>query len=311
MPAPATTRSPITAPKPRSTAAAATIRSILNASGGVTAINLAVNAGADETTGDTVAVINFQNVNASLFTTALTVTGSAGANVIIDGDRAPTRSTAAAAPIRSTPAPATTRSTITARKPRSTAAPASTRSCSAPASRSTWPMRRTRPAAIRPVRTSRTSTPAALAPVSLTGLDRREHADRRRRQRHDRRLRRRRYDRGGRRRRHGLLSRPRSLDRRRRRAPTRWSCSPRAATRRSISRSPPASTRPPAMRRGLQLPEPRRQRADQRARGHRLVFGQHDRHGRRRRHDRRRRRPRHDRGGRRQRHRRPIMARRP
>ena len=58
---------------------------VLAATGGVTAINLAVAAGADQTTGDSVSVSNFENVNASIFTTALTVTGSSAANTITTG----------------------------------------------------------------------------------------------------------------------------------------------------------------------------------------------------------------------------------
>ena len=56
---------------------------ILSASGATTAINLAVSAGTDQTTGDTVAVTNFQSVNAGALSTALTLTGSTGANTII------------------------------------------------------------------------------------------------------------------------------------------------------------------------------------------------------------------------------------
>jgi len=40
---------------------------------------------ADQTTGDSVAIANFENVNASIFTTALTVTGSSVANSITTG----------------------------------------------------------------------------------------------------------------------------------------------------------------------------------------------------------------------------------
>ena len=58
---------------------------VLAATGGITAINLAVAAGADQTTGDSVSVANFENINAGIFTTALTVTGSSAANAITTG----------------------------------------------------------------------------------------------------------------------------------------------------------------------------------------------------------------------------------
>src|SRR6202043_1622920 len=58
---------------------------ILAASGGTTAINFSVTAGSDQTTGDTVSVTNFENVDASALSTALTVTGSSSANAITTG----------------------------------------------------------------------------------------------------------------------------------------------------------------------------------------------------------------------------------
>ncbi|MDB5733252.1 MAG: hemolysin-type calcium-binding region, partial [Variovorax sp.] len=58
---------------------------IVAASGGMTAVNLAVPAGADQTTGDSVAVSNFENLDAHALTTALTVTGSTAANTISTG----------------------------------------------------------------------------------------------------------------------------------------------------------------------------------------------------------------------------------
>ncbi|MEA2959250.1 MAG: hypothetical protein QOJ58_4998, partial [Alphaproteobacteria bacterium] len=58
---------------------------VLSASGGVTAVNFAVGAGADQTAGDTVIVANFENLDASVLTTALTVTGSSAANAITTG----------------------------------------------------------------------------------------------------------------------------------------------------------------------------------------------------------------------------------
>jgi Ca2+-binding RTX toxin-like protein len=58
---------------------------VLAASGGVTAIDLSVAAGADQTSGDAVAVSNFESVDASVMTTAISVTGSTGANTITTG----------------------------------------------------------------------------------------------------------------------------------------------------------------------------------------------------------------------------------
>ncbi len=58
---------------------------VLAAAGGVTAVNFAVGAGADQTAGDTVLVANFENLDASVLTTALTVTGSSAANTITTG----------------------------------------------------------------------------------------------------------------------------------------------------------------------------------------------------------------------------------
>ena len=58
---------------------------VLAASGGVTAVNFAVGAGADQTAGDTAIVANFENLDAAVLTTALTVTGSSAANAITTG----------------------------------------------------------------------------------------------------------------------------------------------------------------------------------------------------------------------------------
>jgi Ca2+-binding RTX toxin-like protein len=58
---------------------------VLAAAGGVTAVNFTVAAGADQTAGDTAIVANFENVDASVLTTALTVTGSSSANTITTG----------------------------------------------------------------------------------------------------------------------------------------------------------------------------------------------------------------------------------
>ena len=59
---------------------------VLAAAGGLTAVNFAVAAGADQTAGDTVIVANFENVDASRCSPRrLTVTGSSAANVITTG----------------------------------------------------------------------------------------------------------------------------------------------------------------------------------------------------------------------------------
>ena len=58
---------------------------MLAATGGITAVNFAVAAGADQTTGDSVAVANFENLNASVAASALTVQGSSAVNVITTG----------------------------------------------------------------------------------------------------------------------------------------------------------------------------------------------------------------------------------
>ena len=51
----------------------------------VTAVNFAVAAGLDQTVGDAANVTNFENLDASAVTAALTVTGSSAANVITTG----------------------------------------------------------------------------------------------------------------------------------------------------------------------------------------------------------------------------------
>src|SRR5205814_116793 len=58
---------------------------VLAASGGITAVSFLVAAGADQTTGDAVAVTNFENLDASVVTSALTVTGSSSLNAIKTG----------------------------------------------------------------------------------------------------------------------------------------------------------------------------------------------------------------------------------
>ncbi len=58
---------------------------VLLASSTVTAVNFAVAPGTDETTGDSVSIVNFENLNAGAMTTALNVTGSSGANVLTTG----------------------------------------------------------------------------------------------------------------------------------------------------------------------------------------------------------------------------------
>ena len=61
---------------------------VLAATGGITAVNFSVAAGSDQTTGDGVAVANFENLDASVATTALTVSGSSGINLITTGSGA-------------------------------------------------------------------------------------------------------------------------------------------------------------------------------------------------------------------------------
>ena len=58
---------------------------IIAAGSSVTAVNFAVAAGSDQTTGDSVSVTNFENLDASALTTALVVAGSAFANTITTG----------------------------------------------------------------------------------------------------------------------------------------------------------------------------------------------------------------------------------
>ena len=58
---------------------------VLAAAGGITSVNFAVAAGSDQTAGDSASVANFENLDASIMTTALTVTASAAANTITTG----------------------------------------------------------------------------------------------------------------------------------------------------------------------------------------------------------------------------------
>jgi Ca2+-binding RTX toxin-like protein len=58
---------------------------VLAAAGGITAVNFAVVAGSDQTTGDSVSIINFENIDASAISSALTVAGSSSANTITAG----------------------------------------------------------------------------------------------------------------------------------------------------------------------------------------------------------------------------------
>src|SRR6185295_2347334 len=63
---------------------------VLAASGGTTAVNFSVSAGSDQTTGDSVSVVNFESLDASALGSALTVTGSSAANAITTGSGADT-----------------------------------------------------------------------------------------------------------------------------------------------------------------------------------------------------------------------------
>ena len=58
---------------------------VLATSGGITSVNFAVAAGSDQTFGDSVSVSSFENLDASILTSALTVVGSATANTITTG----------------------------------------------------------------------------------------------------------------------------------------------------------------------------------------------------------------------------------
>ena len=58
---------------------------VIDNPGGITHVDLSVAPGSDQTTGDTVNVANFQNIDASILTTALVVTGSSSANAITTG----------------------------------------------------------------------------------------------------------------------------------------------------------------------------------------------------------------------------------
>ena len=58
---------------------------VLAVAGGITAVNFTVAAGSDQTTGDSTSVANFENVNANVLSTAVTVTGSSSANTITTG----------------------------------------------------------------------------------------------------------------------------------------------------------------------------------------------------------------------------------
>jgi len=58
---------------------------VLSTTSGVTTINLAVTAGTDETTGDSVTVTNFESIDATSFTTSLNIIGSSAYNGIRGG----------------------------------------------------------------------------------------------------------------------------------------------------------------------------------------------------------------------------------
>ena len=58
---------------------------VIGAGTSVTAVNFAVVAGADQTTGDAASIRNFENLDAGAVTTALAVTGSSAANSITTG----------------------------------------------------------------------------------------------------------------------------------------------------------------------------------------------------------------------------------
>src|SRR5262249_23675078 len=58
---------------------------VMLASGGTSAVNLGVPPNVDQSSGDSVSVTNFENVDASALSTAITVVGSSSANVIKTG----------------------------------------------------------------------------------------------------------------------------------------------------------------------------------------------------------------------------------
>jgi Ca2+-binding RTX toxin-like protein len=58
---------------------------VLAVVGGITAVDFAVGAGSDQTTGDILSVTNFENLDASVTSSALIVTGSSGVNTITTG----------------------------------------------------------------------------------------------------------------------------------------------------------------------------------------------------------------------------------
>jgi len=90
VPAVATTSSPIAGTETSIDAGTGNDTLVLAAGGGITAINLGVTAGADQTTGDSVAVSNFEYVNASALSTGITITGSSGTNFLTGGSGADT-----------------------------------------------------------------------------------------------------------------------------------------------------------------------------------------------------------------------------
>ncbi len=58
---------------------------MIDNAGGITRVDLSVAPGSDQTIGDTVNVANFQNIDASILTTGIVVTGSSSANAITTG----------------------------------------------------------------------------------------------------------------------------------------------------------------------------------------------------------------------------------
>ncbi len=187
---------------------------VMAVSGGTTAVNFAVAAGTDQTIGDVVGVTNFENVDASALSTALTVTGSSSANVITTGSGNDTIDGGGGADVIAAGAG---NDSVVYR--------GSEVSIDGGSGTNTLVMNVATTINLGNIDQStgdvtaitnfqNVDASALSAAVSITGRCERQYDHRRRRRRHDRWQRRRRHHFGRRRRRHGLLPRDRSLDRR-------------------------------------------------------------------------------------------------
>ena len=172
----------------------------------------------DQTTGDVTAITNFENVDASALSAAISITGACGRQYHHRrlGRRHDRWRRRCRYDLR--PARAMIRWPIAAPNSRLTAAPAPTRCSCSQLRLSIWPMPTRRRAISPPSPTSRMSTPrCSPTGVSITGSSGVNVHHRFLRQRHHRRRRRRRYDRGRRRQRLRDLPRHGNVDRRRQR----------------------------------------------------------------------------------------------